>query len=616
MRRFVATLLFTLALGVTAEAKDKWLEARSAHFTVVSNGGEGRAKQILKDLEQLRRLINELLPAQRVDGSKPAIFYLFKNAKSMRPFQPTVSDKREEWYGMYRPTPFRNIVLMRSDGTSDAARKLAFGQYMHLLESYNKADYPVWLSNGLSRFYANTEITKDQARVGKMRPEYRRELSNFRSMPIRELFAVDHSSDHYRDLSKRPLFDAQSWALVHYLLIGQARENGAQRLGRYLHMLRQGREPLRAFEEAMGKSLDDINSDVAFYMKKSITLHLQVKLRPFEMDKDFGITKLDDNEVKGHEGQLLMAVGYLDEAEKSLAVSIEANPGQVTAYEAMASLRDRQGKTDEVAALLERAIRNGSTNPHVQLRRVQLFVQAHESTIADLADETTASVMDSLRFVVNEAPDLTDAARLFGFLALFHEESREEGLQIVTDALERDQGNSSLMFMSGQLRAKGGDYAGALGLYKKLLDRQLNSEFKAAVRRQYDFVDAKLEIEAQRSADVSGGAEGGVGAKADDSSAAASADANTKTVEIRGTLVRFDCSQGHRFIVESEGLTYVLAMVADRVSILENGEPVASREFYCGPLDEHVIVRYIPEPVEKGSVERTGRLVSIHFIIP
>ena len=134
MRPFLATLFLLSALGVTAEAKDKWLEARSVHFTVVSNGREGRAKAILEDLEQLRRLITEMSPAQPVDSAKPSVFSLFRNEKSMRPFQQSVEGEREKWAGMYRPTSLRDIVLLRGDGSSEAARQMAFGQYMHLLE--------------------------------------------------------------------------------------------------------------------------------------------------------------------------------------------------------------------------------------------------------------------------------------------------------------------------------------------------------------------------------------------------------------------------------------------------------------------------------------------------
>ena len=88
--------------------------------------------------------------------------------------------------------------------------------------------------------------------------------------------------------------------------------------------------------------------------------------------------------------------------------------------------------------------------------------------------------------------------------------------------------------------------------------------------------------------------------------------ASTEIVEVRGELVRFDCTEGHRFIVDAGDLVYALDIVdLARVDILENGERVGTRDFYCGPLDELVVVRYIPAPVQDGAAGRYGRLVAV-----
>lgn len=628
MRILLVTLIVSSALGVVAEAKDRWLVARSAHFTVVSNGGEGRAKSILEDLEQLRRLITEIFPSHKVDDAKPAVFYLFKNEKSMRPFQPTRDGKREDWAGMYRPTPLRNIVLIRADGRSDAARGMAFSQYMHLLGSYNDRGYPVWLSNGLSRFYGNTEIAGERASIGKMRQGDRRALGEFRSVPIRELFAVDYASDYYRDPGLRSLFDAQSWALVHYLLVGQHRENGPERLGRYVVMLREGRQPLLAFQEAMGKTLDEIDSDVSAYIRKSITQYIQVKLPPLEMSSDdFEITKLDDAAADAHLGGLYVATRYDAEAEATLSRSIEKNPDQVIAYEAMANLLDRQRKSVEASGFLERAIRNGSTNPYVHLRHAQIYVESRDGTETSLNGDATIPVMESLRFVLRQAPELTDAARLFGFLALFRDETREEAFRIVSEALRREPAKPSLLFMLGQLHAENGSYAAAGTIYRRLLERELDPGFTASVRRQLDFADARARVEAQRvAAEAAARAAGGDAVTGAAAPPPAEATEKTRTplsdriprteiVEVRGKLIRFDCSDGHRFIVAAGDLFYSLG-IADlaRVEILENGQNVGTRDFYCGPLDEDVVVRYLPVPGESSGKERSGRLVAVDFV--
>jgi tetratricopeptide (TPR) repeat protein len=631
MRRFVAALCVALALGVNAEAKNDWFAASSEHFTLVSNGRQGRAKDILEDLEQLRRLITEIFPDQRVDSARPALFYAFQDEKSMRPFQPTVGGERESWAGMYRPTMLRDVVLFRGDGSSDEARQMAFSQYTHILEGYTEADYPVWLSNGLARFYSNAEISDEQASIGKLREATRRVFGEFRSVPLRELLAVDHASAFYRDLDRRPLFDAQSWALVHYLLIGQIREGGPERLGQYLQLLQAGAKPLPAFEQVMGKPLDAVDQDLALYVRKSISLYLKIDLPPLEIDKDFRVAALDDAEVDAHLGQLFAATGYYSEAETSLARSIEAKPDQVVAYEAMAIVRRRQERFSDVANFLERAIQQGSTNPYVHLGYARDFVNARDANASSAGEPTPALVFESLRFVMREGPELVDAARLFAFLALFEDDKREEALEAVTKALERAPGNPSLVFMLGQLYAKDGRYAAARALFQKLLERsELDAGLEAAVRQQYDHAEAKLKFEAQqaeRRQEIEAAAaaatqeDAGVGPRAADEPADISRTAvgevvaTNRIVEVRGRLVRFDCTDGHRFIIADGELTYALDIIdLARVEILEDGKRVGTRDFYCGPLDELVVARYIPGPAQDGALRKSGRVVAIDFV--
>ena len=52
----------------------------------------------------------------------------------------------------------------------------------------------------------------------------------------------------------------------------------------------------------------------------------------------------------------------------------------------------------------------------------------------------------------------------------------------------------------------------------------------------------------------------------------------------------------------------------DQVKILENGKHAGTRDFYCGPLDELVVVRYAPAAMQEGVAEIKGQLVAIDFI--
>jgi hypothetical protein len=68
----------------------------AGHFTLTTDAGKGTAEKILEDLENLRRLIAQLNPAQPLSGSIPAGIYAFKNEKSMRDFQPLSDGKPKE----------------------------------------------------------------------------------------------------------------------------------------------------------------------------------------------------------------------------------------------------------------------------------------------------------------------------------------------------------------------------------------------------------------------------------------------------------------------------------------------------------------------------------------
>ena len=45
-------------------------------------------------------------------------------------------------------------------------------------------------------------------------------LKNTTLMPLRELKAVDHTSGVYNEGDRRGVFYAESWALMHYLMLG------------------------------------------------------------------------------------------------------------------------------------------------------------------------------------------------------------------------------------------------------------------------------------------------------------------------------------------------------------------------------------------------------------
>ena len=72
-RRLVVLLVLMVCLPSVAGADDPWIEVKSPNFIVVSNAGDGRARNIAWQFEQIRAAIQIGWPWARVQLDRPVI---------------------------------------------------------------------------------------------------------------------------------------------------------------------------------------------------------------------------------------------------------------------------------------------------------------------------------------------------------------------------------------------------------------------------------------------------------------------------------------------------------------------------------------------------------------
>jgi len=65
-------------------ADDPWIEVKSPNFTVVSNAGEGRARNVAWQFEQIRAAIQIGWPWARVQLDRPVVVVAAKDENSMK----------------------------------------------------------------------------------------------------------------------------------------------------------------------------------------------------------------------------------------------------------------------------------------------------------------------------------------------------------------------------------------------------------------------------------------------------------------------------------------------------------------------------------------------------
>jgi hypothetical protein len=107
------------------------------------------------------------------------------------------------------------------NGSQDAF-SVIFHEYTHLLVNNTFKNAPVWFNEGLAEYYSTFKITDDRKiTLGTPIGNHVYLLRDSKMLPLRTLFEVDHKSPHYNESKKQGIFYAQSWALMHYLLIGK-----------------------------------------------------------------------------------------------------------------------------------------------------------------------------------------------------------------------------------------------------------------------------------------------------------------------------------------------------------------------------------------------------------
>lgn len=276
-------LFLTLALSGTAHGAEKWLEVRTPHFTVLSNGGEKSARRVAQQFELIRAAFQTVLTNAKSDPAEPILVYVLNSAGSLRELLPEYEGRKHLPAGFFRKGMGKYFVAVRENVRGENPYTTVYHEYFHLLTDVNLGQLPTWLSEGLAEFWANTVVQGAQFEIGHL---YRRHLKVLRKgplLPLEVLFSVDHRSSFYREADKKALFYAQSWALTHYAMLGDETGKTKQALAAYLELVQNGAYSIRAAEKAFG-DLTKLQQELASYIESSRFLVLRYPA-PFQPDE-------------------------------------------------------------------------------------------------------------------------------------------------------------------------------------------------------------------------------------------------------------------------------------------------------------------------------------------
>src|SRR6202453_2298217 len=107
-----AVLLVSLCCAPAVLAGDpQWVEVRSPNFSVVTDAGERRGREVAMRFEQMRAVFGALMTNSKVNLPVPLQIVAFRNAKEWRQFAPLFNGKPIEAAGFFQEGSDRSVIL-------------------------------------------------------------------------------------------------------------------------------------------------------------------------------------------------------------------------------------------------------------------------------------------------------------------------------------------------------------------------------------------------------------------------------------------------------------------------------------------------------------------------
>ncbi|MBN2241405.1 MAG: DUF1570 domain-containing protein [Acidobacteria bacterium] len=328
--------LFFASLGIAAE--EVWIEVKSPHFIVISNAPAKQARRTAKLFEQYRLLIQTAMVDCKVDPPIPLTVFAAKNEKS---FKTLLAEEKQEKgaakrTGWFLPGPEHQLVALRIDAPEDETLHVIFHEYVHLVTNLTYGELPLWLQEGLAEFFAYSELSQNLSYLGKVKYGVIDYLRSHPRIPLQTLLSVKHDSPYYREQEKATAFYHNSWALVHYLIVGD-RNKSQNKLMSYIGMILNGVPEMEAANRAFG-DLKLLEKDLGQYIYLPTTAYFEVPATLLVDEARYEVRPLPLAESLALRGELLLFYKKTDRARGMLEEALQADPRNARANEAMGQL--------------------------------------------------------------------------------------------------------------------------------------------------------------------------------------------------------------------------------------------------------------------------------------
>lgn len=446
-----------------ADNPETWVEVRTPHFTVATNDSEKTARRVADQFEQIRFLFSKALTSSvRLDPSVPLLIFAVKNEKSLSQLLPEYWAQQGHLHpaGVFVPGPEKNYIALRTDVEGEFPYHTIYHEYVHLIVNLNFRHFPRWLNEGYAEFLGYASVSGNGGKLGQPSSSQLYVLSQHKLVPLDVLFKVDEKSPYYNEANKGTIFYAESWALVHYLMLDPEKLK-AKVLGKYLALIESEVDPPEAAQQAFG-DLAQLLKQLDAYTRKTNYMEFAVTLPGAQEIKNYQARTVSAAEAEARLGDFDLYRGQLDAGRRKLEEAIRLDPNLAAAQESMGYLLFRQQKREEADKYFARAVELDSKSAFAYYFHAMLEISQATGGTPD------EDAVRSLEKAVALNPDLAPAWANLGTLYALHKDTLGKALAAAQRATALVPGDPQFQYSLAVVLARAARYDEALKLAESL----------------------------------------------------------------------------------------------------------------------------------------------------
>jgi tetratricopeptide (TPR) repeat protein len=493
-RRGLIALAFLLIPSAYAhsESKDSWLEVRSPNFIVCSNAGEKKAREIAREFEAIRSAYHEALPKLRLDLGKPIVILAVKNEDSMKALLPGYWEQKGHVHpaGIYVRGEDKHYVALRTDAQGASPYHTVYHEYTHALMHVNFPPLPTWLDEGLAEFYANASIGAKEFRMGAADSAHLVLLQQSKLIPVDVLLEIDHRSPYYNEQDRASIFYAESWALVHFLMVDPyARKE--QLLLHFLQAWQQRGNQREAARQTFG-DLKRFSERIETHARQTAFYVIRLKSSVEDHEQTYQTRAISPGESLTLRGDFQLHTGRMSEARALLEEAMEREPNLAEAHEGLGHYYLWQHDLENAGNELQRATELNSKNFLTYYTSAMLNLQNGMGTPENL-QQAEASLEKAVELNPKFAPAYANLASLY----VMRREAQEKALAAALRATELEPGTMAYAVTLGYILMNMNRNEEARTLAARLSQAAQTPAEVSSAKAFQENVEARLRLPAQ-----------------------------------------------------------------------------------------------------------------------